>query len=343
MTLQDALLQALRDARWDRLQDAWQGGAAPRERPSVDLALCLFRPGQAPLAAHGLCSREGLFASAVPADFGPAQDLAFQADLQDADGRSLAWLPGADWSQLRFEPLHGQGWRFVAPYPASLLKLMVATGLTAWANEHAGDTAPDAALEATWPHDGDSRSLRDWQRDMICLSCNRSTDALVAWSHAHGVLPAALPRLLHRLNLPTLRIERTTPQGGWRNVDGAGVGAIQMTAWDTLRLMWWLHPDLPPCPWTTHPRLPDTRALWQAMAEQQLPGLIRGRRFAHKTGNTDNYSADGGLLDLGEGRLALVAMTSSLGKRYAEGDEGGFPPALVALGEQVASLLEKHP
>jgi len=35
-----------------------------------------------------------------------------------------------------------------------------------------------------------------------------------------------------------LRFDNSTPQGGWRNPDGAGVGKLQMTSWDCLRLLW---------------------------------------------------------------------------------------------------------
>jgi hypothetical protein len=60
--------------------------------------------------------------------------------------------------------------------------------------------------------------------------------------------PHALHRLFERLRLRTLRLADTTPRGGWRNADGAGVGHLQMTAWDSLRLLWWLDPEAPPLP-----------------------------------------------------------------------------------------------
>ncbi|WP_374659534.1 hypothetical protein [Inhella sp.] len=335
MKLADTLSNLLGELDWRaQLHDSWMQGAAPRQAPSVDLAVCLFQPGQAPQAGNVLLSREGLVKARLPAHFGAAEGIAFQADVRDTELNSVAWLPDADWSHIAFPPLHGEGWRFVAPYPASLLKLMLAAGVTHWLDTQGG------SIDQAWSHDGDERCLRSWQHDMLALSCNRATDALVAWGHAVGLLPGALPELLRNLGLPTLRFEHTTPRGGWRNADGAGVGAIQMTAWDALRLVWWLDPTLPPCAWTDLPRLRDSSALWTALAGQQLPGLIRRPGFAHKTGNTDNYSADAGRWDLGQGRVALVAVTSSLGKRFAEGDPGGFAPALVKLGERLACQLE---
>ena len=280
MTLPTSLLETLHAARWHLLKDSWQGGAAPTHAPSVDLAVCLFRPGQPLLAANVLGSREGTFCAELPADFGAAKGVAFQCDLQDAQGRSMAWLPDADWSRIRFTPLYAKGWRFVAPYPASLLKLMLAAGLCAWLNTH-HETDPDATLNTSWCHDGQSRPLRDWQHDMISLSCNRSTDALVAWSHAHGLLPTALPELLRALDLPTLGISRTRPRWGlaqcrWRRGrrhphERLGQPAPAVVA----------APRSATLPMDGPASAEGQPCALESLAEQQLPGLVRGRRFAH--------------------------------------------------------------
>lgn len=343
MSLLAARLRAAVQAqRFEATPDALRGGAPLDAFPSIDLALCVFDrvDGSAPRAANLLFSREhpeGLEGE-IGADFGALRNIAFVADLQDARGRSAAWLPGADWRALSFAPLAGQGARFVAPYPASLLKLMLATGLAAW--------APD--IDADWTHEGETRPLRAWQHAMLSLSCNRSTDALVACGHAQGWLdderagPHALHRLFARLGLPTLRLARSTPRGGWRNADGAGVGAIQMSAWDSLRLLWWLDPEAAPCPWSAEPRLQGAglQALWAALADQQLQGLLRRPGYEHKTGNTENYAADAGRLRLPDGRRVLIALTSNLGARYAEGDPSGFPARLQRLGEAALLALE---
>ena len=61
---------------------------------------------------------------------GAVVDVRFDADPQDARQQSIAWLPGADWSRLTWLPIDAAQAaarrRFVAPYPASLLKLMLA-------------------------------------------------------------------------------------------------------------------------------------------------------------------------------------------------------------------------
>ncbi|MFO1292340.1 MAG: hypothetical protein U1F07_04600 [Rubrivivax sp.] len=184
---------------------------------------------------------------------------------------SAAWLPGADWSRLAFAPLAGRGpLRFVAPYPASLLKLMVAVGV---------GLAVDAGCCA-------------WQAElvepMIVASSNEATDALVALLHRTDGI-ARLHAACARCALPTLRLEDTTPAGGWRNAQGAGVGHIHMTAWDTVRLLWLLDAEAPHAPWLAPdapPLLrPATRARLRALLErQQLDGILSSASLADLPG-----------------------------------------------------------
>ena len=64
--------------------------------------------------------------------------------------------------------------------------------------------------------------------------------------------------------------------------------------------------------------------------------------FAHKTGNTDNYSADAGIVQgiAPARRHYLIALTSNLGRRYAP--PGAVAPwRLVALGAAVDGLMRK--
>jgi hypothetical protein len=257
----DSLAQALRAAvqaqALHNCPDALRAGQPLAQRPSLDLAVVAFPAQGAAVAANVLFSREhpeGHIAT-VPPGFGPVQGLRFDADLQDAEGRSIAWWPDSDWATMPWEPLWGDGpARFVAPYPASVLKLQVAVGVALVLNP--GDWTQ------AWAFEGRQRPLRDWLFDMLAVSCNTSTSALVAWLHAQGALRPdgddALHRLWAVLGLPTLRLKGTQPDGGWGNAAGAGVGRIQMTAWDTVRLLWWLDPDVPAAPWLAAdaPRLP---------------------------------------------------------------------------------------
>ncbi len=350
-----ALRQAVLDQHFELTLDTLQAGAPIAHFPSIDLALVVFPPhgkkDAPPLWANVLFSREhpqGLI-GAIPSDASELRHLRFDRDLQGQwqgqSGTSVAWLPSSDWKSLAFLPLHGQGpHRFVAPYPASLVKLMVAVGV---------GLAVDRGL-AEWP-EPDARA-------MITVSDNEATDRCVALLHRAGVVG-----LLHdqfaRVGLPTLRLERTTPAGGWRNGDGSGVGHLHMTAWDTVRLLWLLDAAAPHAPWLgaaerAAPLLkePTRQRLVALLAAQELneilssdshtqatgwvPGIPRSAGFAHKTGTTQNYASDAGLLT-GDVH-AIVAVLTNLGSRYAPQKPGCEDCAttwrLPALGAAVHRL-----
>ena len=355
--LAQCLLQSVRALGFAAHADAALGSAAMEPFPSLDLAVVSFASGRAPQFANVLFSREhpSGHVAALDPQAGALQGLRFDADLQDAQGQSVAWLPGADWSRIHFVPLsHSKpshsGPRFVAPYPASLLKLMVAVGVALAVDEGRCD----------WP---------DALEPMIVLSDNEATDRCVTLLHRVGWLsPAAdnrLNRLFLSLDLPTLQLNRTTASGGWRNADGAGVGHIHMTAWDTVRLLWWLDPLAPPPPWLQGRQVaalqPATRQrLMAVLARQQLdeilssgslrgqPGWLQGLpdapAFAHKTGTTDNYASDAGRVwqqdAAGRPVHYLVAVLSSLGRRHAPTPACATSWQLPALGAAIHRIME---
>jgi hypothetical protein len=389
-TLANGLRRAVLAQDFGTTPDASQNGSAVDQFPSLDLAVLAFPVDGDPVGANVLFSREHPegHVARIGAGFSSVQDVAFEADAQDAHGVSSAWLAGADWRHMRFEPLFGSGTRFVAPYPASLLKLMVAVGL-AWALDKGL-----ASLEETWLHDGQARSLRDWQFDMLAVSCNASTSALVSLLHHRGVLTHGpqhpLHRLFEQLGLHTLRMVNTRPDGGWGNAAGAGVGQIQMTAWDTVRLLWWLAPQSAACPWLAAdaPKLSDAsraellRGLeqqgldvvlsssslggvsgcvpgipnqlhprWQAVdgsvavGSYRFPAGARGSaevQYLHKIGNTENYSADAGIVRglAPQRRHYLVALLSNLGSRYAPNAVCATTWRLPKLGAAIDALMK---
>ncbi|WP_077038067.1 serine hydrolase [Pelomonas sp. KK5] len=356
-----ALLAAVRAQRFELSADALQGYGPVGEHPSIDLAVAAFRPGGAPpLFANVLFSREhpqGLLAD-IGDEAGSVRNIRYVADVRNAAGDSLAWLPGADWNTIDFPPLAGTGpYRFVAPYPASLLKLMVLVAVARLVDQGRSSwTAPLA-------HDWRLRPVGDWAFDMMVVSCNEATSALVSLLHAKGAVAGDEIHLLFAaLGLTTLRFENTRPDGGWRNADGAGVGQIQMSAWDALRLLWLIDPEAPPAPWlpaAAPALLGASRAhVLHCLRSQRLhhvlsscsllgvPGWVEGIpaevEFAHKTGNTENYASDAGIAR-GPGRHYLVALTSSLGSRYAP-DAGCVTTwRLPALGAAIDALMADLP
>lgn len=346
--MQDAALaQALRAAieaqDFASTRDSWQSDAPLGLHPNIDLALAVFPPAGPPRWANVLYSREhphGVVAD-VGDDAGAVRNVQFLRDLQDTRGDSVAWLPGADWSTLPFTPMAGPGpLRFVAPYPASLLKLMVAVGVALAFDRGHGEWP--AALEP-----------------MIVYSDNRSTNECVALLHrCHGI--ETMHDAFAARGLATLQLNDTTPAGGWRNADGAGVGHIHMTAWDSLRLLWLIDAAAPPPPWLPPgmaPLLqPATAArLHDVLRRQQLdetlssgtlkhlsgwvPGLPDAPVFAHKTGNTDNYASDAGIVQQGRTHY-IVAVLTSLGRRYAPVAAAATTWRLPSLGAAVHRLVE---
>lgn len=341
-----ALLHAVRQQDFAAAADGWQQGRPLGLMPSIDLALVVFAPGRAPRWANLLFSREhaeGVVAC-IGADAGPVRNIRFDADQRDEHLESPLWAPGADWSRASFTPLWGPleppGLRFVAPYPASLLKLMVAVGV---------GLAVDAG-RCAWP------DVQGALEPMITVSSNDATDECVALLHRTGMVDALNARL-QALALPTLRLLHTTPTGGWRNQDGAGVGRIHMTGWDTVRLLWLLDADAPPAPWLPPATLllqPATRDRLRAVLQRQrqdeilssgalrgLPGWVAGGpdapAFAHKTGTTDNYASDAGIVKTG-GLHCLVALLTTLGRRYAPHERCATTWRLPALGAAVERI-----
>ena len=346
MDLATALLQAVQAQHFGHTADAWRSGQAVDAFPSIDLAVVSFATTRPARFANVLFSREhpqGLVAD-INAQAGPVQNIRFDADQRDASLESPAWLPDANWSRLSWTPLHGNGaHRFVAPYPASLLKLMVAVGV---------GLAMDAG-KTSWPE------VQSTLEPMIVLSDNDATDACVALLHRCGMVDH-LNQRLQQLGLHTLQLNRTTVSGGWRNADGAGVGQIHMTAWDTVRLLWLLDAEAPPAPWLpaqTALLQPATRDHLRAVLSRQqrdevlssgslraVPGWVTGLpdapAFAHKTGTTINYASDAGIVRTASCHY-LVAVITSLGRRYAPHEACATTWRLPALGAALHQLMEQ--
>jgi len=357
----DGLAAALRAAvlaqRFETTADTLQGGAPLGVMPSIDLAVAVFPPGREPVCANVLFSREhpqGLVARFD--ERGAVGNIAFHADVRDAAGDSFAWLPGADWSSIDFPAWFGSGPRFVSPYPASLLKMMVAIGVARLVDDGRSDWALPLAYA------NQTRAVADWLFDMITVSSNEATSALVAHLHARGAIRREGGREVHNElhewfeahGLPGLMLANTKADGGWGNAAGSGVGQIQMTAWDALRLMWRLDADAPPqrelvgqASRALVRRALDAQKLHHILNSDSLralPGWVEGipappARFAHKTGNTQNYASDAGIVHDGELHY-LIALTTSLGSRYAPHPDAATTWQLPALGGAIHAGLQ---
>ena len=402
-SLAEALQAAVLAQDFGATRDPQDEGRPIRHFPSIDLAVVAFPEKGAPVAANVLFSREfpeGLVADIAP-DAGPVRNIRYLADQRDAEGHSIAWRPASDWSAMDWTPLAGEagrvgegGGRMVAPYPASLLKLMLLVGV---------GRLVDQGRAGWWQpltYAGRERAVSDWAYDMVTWSSNEATSALVTLMHAAGAIRRDggrevrndLHTLFASLGLTTLRFANTTAEGGWGNGSGSGVGQIQMTAWDTVRLLWWLDPMAPRAPWlrADAPRLSaesrnqamhalQDQALHQVLSSSALggvPGWVPGlparlpgrwlmpdgglhagevslpgdlRRFAtggevwfaHKTGNTENYTSDAGIVRgiLPRRRHYLIALLSNLGSRYAPHPDCSTTWRIPALGAAIDAKM----
>jgi hypothetical protein len=351
MTSQE-LARALREAiaaqDFGSTPDRQLQGAPVGAFPSLDLAVVGFPRRGPPAWADVFFSRD--MPRGIVGDIGPQgappRNIRYLADLTDAQHVSIAWQPGADWSRIEFAALAGapQAQRFVAPYPASLLKLMVAVGL-------------GLALDAGQCRVGE---IEAEARAMIVQSDNDATTALIRRLHEMGLIVRSAHgerNLLHEAfearGLRSLRLAHTAADGGWGNAAGAGVGHIQMTAWDTLRLLWLLDPAAPPAPWPGAAPLlsPGSRDLVLGWLGEHSPNRIlfrdeaaSGVHFLHKTGTTENYGSDAGIVRaLPPGRRHyIVALLSNLGTRYGPADaEFELTPKLSGLGLAVDAIMRR--
>jgi beta-lactamase class A len=123
-------------------------------------------------------------------------------------------------------------YQFMAPYPASLFKSMVAFHVMRMVD------AGKLTLDTEYIYDvnganPEPRKIRDWLDPMITVSDNHATSALLKMLHDKGEIEP-LNREFRELNLGTLQINGTSPADGrtW------SPGQIHMTAFDTARLFW---------------------------------------------------------------------------------------------------------
>lgn len=344
-----ALIQVVQALEFDQTPDRMQRGGAVADFPSLDLAVVGFPARGAPVWANVLFSRE--MPGGWVGDIGKRGELPanvrYVADITDSHTVSTAWQPGADWGQLNFPWLAGElGVRFVAPYPASLLKVMVALGV---------GLALDAGRCTQQEVQGPGRA-------MMVDSDNDATTHLVKRLHDWGLIRRgadghethnALHTLFAQRGLGSLRLSRTAPDGGWGNAAGSGVGHIQMTGWDTVRLLWLLDPQAPPAPWAGAAPLVSaaSRDLILRWMGEHSPNRIlfrdevaSGLHFTHKTGTTANYGSDAGIVHARPPgrRHYLVALLSNLGSRYGPPDaEFDVSPKLSRLGLAVDAIMRR--
>ena len=259
--LETAVLQAVRDAHFERVIDFGAGNdqrpvkahlKLPAQTiahpPNVNLAVIQFgEDGRMTDRAYVLLSRDYPEGLIVPLeDNAGASSVRFiRWDIERSDGGTFSSDDG--------HALTVKGWtnnppltpaddlvpgranapyQFMAPYPASLFKSMVAFHVMRMvdAGKISLDTKYTYAVAGAKP---ESRAIRDWLELMITVSDNNAAAALLKLFHDRNEIDP-LNREFRELNLGTLQIEATSPATGF----GWKTDRITMTAWDTARLFW---------------------------------------------------------------------------------------------------------
>ncbi len=307
------MVLALRGAQFDKtldfgpFEDVCPGAsfcavpAGPvKYMPNVDLAVIELDPqGRATAVANVVLSRDYPYGLPLRTDpvAGPAGT--YGASLVRWREWDIDRYNGGTFSQETGQQLTQKGWKtnppltaaddivpgresipieFMAPYPASLFKIIVAfrlmrlvslgslsldqtytylpaTSFAAQAKQpdqplerpvaSAGGSERSAAVAAA--AEGETRTIRDWMDPMITVSSNHATRAMLKLLHDRNDLPA-MHAELRGLGLGTLQVNGTDPStgGNWQP------GSIHMTSLDTARLLWlieggsgtlWLRPN----------------------------------------------------------------------------------------------------
>ena len=400
-SLAEALIALVKAQNFEAIADPLLGGRPLEHFPSIDVAVVAFPRNSAPVWASVIFHRDlpDGHVCDIGADAGAVRGVRYLADQTNEALDSISWLPGADWSKMAWETVHGDGpVSTVLPYPGSMMKVLVLVGAARLVD------AGRYTWEQDWTYKGETKPVAAWADSMIVASNNIATEALTALLHAGGLIvrkdDGSEDNQLHELftayGLPTLKFADTQPGGGWRSADGAGVGSHQMTSWDTVRLLWLLLNDGPAAPWMPANAAPilskeSRRRVWAWMGEQGLheilssttlaglegwregipshlparwvqpdgsvkveekffPGDVRPYNattsvsFLHKTGNTDNYASNCGLVqgDQPEGRRYLISFMSNLGRRYRACQYSLTDYRVPALGGAIDRWLAEH-
>ncbi|MDE2572650.1 MAG: serine hydrolase [bacterium] len=205
----------------------------------------------------------------------------------------------------RRERAEAQPW--LPLYPASMIKLPIAAA--AWSRIAAGKLSPEQPVTVSesnlTPNDAPSPIRAGYVCPagelielMLARSDNVATNQLIdllgreeitAYCHAIG-----LERTFVRRKLSGAEPLIEDPQATGRNAHPAGDAAALLAALDARRL-------------------PGSGELLAILAQQwwrgKLPlGLQAGDHLAHKTGDTDEVSHDGGILTLSSGRRYAVVL-----------------------------------
>ena len=251
------MLAAVRDAHFEHVVDFGAGNEshplhvpAPTiaHPPNINVAVLQFdAAGKLTDRAYVILSRDYPDGLVVPLDpdAGASSVHFFRWDIERSDGGKFASTDGhqvATKGWTNDPPLTAADdlvpgrtnapYQFMAPYPASLFKSMVAfhTMRMVDAGKLTLDTEYTYVVGGGTP---EPRPIRAWMDGMITVSDNHCTSALLKMLHDKNEIEP-LNAEFRELNLPTLQINGTDPKTGGR----WQTDQINLTAYDVARLFW---------------------------------------------------------------------------------------------------------
>jgi hypothetical protein len=246
-SLGQTVLDAVRSAGF---KDVLDGGEAPNASapwypqianpPQLDITILdLNADNGVRAAANVLLSRD--YPNGILVPVGPnlsSKEVRFrawsQARFDETGGVNWndPWAPGSDVVAGR----EGASLQFMLPYPASVLKVMVAFGIMRQVD--AGTISLDDSL--AYPGGGgglcggaSTKSVSQWMQDMITFSGNKATCALILRLHQLNQIDP-LNQYFIDIGVPSLQLKGTNPTNG----AGWSPGQISMGSLDTAKLMW---------------------------------------------------------------------------------------------------------
>lgn len=200
----------------------------------------------------------------------------YNAFETDSYGSSAPILPGRDDAPLRY----------MATYPASVLKSMVAFGLV-FLSDHGV-----VNVNGNYTYNGVTKPITQWTAEMIQYSNNTSAQAMIKYLHEvtyegqTGI--QFLNAEMQRLGMTTLQLQGTSAAtgGGWAN------GGVTMTSFDTARLDLLLDGGNGGVLWKTPEGLDVTSDILSEAGRQWLLDIWSGSAFHWMldTGNFCNWT-----------------------------------------------------
>ncbi len=302
------LRSALQQADFRSLHD-YDTGEQMGFLPSIDLALILFLPDRSPLYGNVLWSREH------------PQGHVAQIDPLTLQVQGIRWRrdqgEGGRWDQPEWRFVEADdlipglsGINFICPYPASVLKVLVGIQILRLVDSQilALDQPVSHRISGEYNRaEPQIKPLRSWLEEMLQLSDDRATFALIKQLHdLNQIQTLELDRdhpcharrrrqdqinLLNQgfadLGLGTLQINQTRAcDGSFYNRAGAGVGQIHMTAWDTARLLWLLDLEAPRPHWITPTAQPVDDQFLSPESKRYLVEDLLGKQGFHEALST---------------------------------------------------------